>query len=221
MEQALWIRNRVYLDEYLNEMIAYWNYTDDKIMYTVSMRDFFSGWGEARHVTIFKEHLKEPENGDVFEKEPSMEEKRFVLNGIKAYSGIKDSVAFEVFPAKENIVDRINMYHLWVVSRSKIPFNIKIKIPRFVWKWKKAIIDNTSVLYTVRNKYTPNGKIIQVYFIKSTQGKELKWYTKQEFKDIMIGQKRVAIELVSDSQEKLSVLVCAPKSIEKLPFGLR
>lgn len=221
MEKTLWRRNCVQLNEYLEEMVAYWSYVGDERVYNVTVRDFFSDWGSVKQISIFKERLNPDDMDEMFDKEPNMSEKRFVLNGVKAYSSIENAIAFEVFPSKDNIVDKMDIYHVWILEKKNIPFYVDLKIPKFIWNWKKITINNKNVTYTMRTYSSKRGRPIRVYFVRTADDTELKWYDKQIFKDTMIGEEIVAIEFVSDKAQKFSILVCAPKSIKKLPFGLR
>lgn len=136
-------------------------------------------------------------------------------------AGFTNPVAFEVYPAKENIVDNLDVYHLWVMEKNKIPFFIDVKIPRLVLKQKSIKINGKHLLYTQKYYRLQNGRFVQVYYVRAADGTELKWYDKQNFKDLVIDENIVAIEFTVERYQKYSVLVCVPKELKKLPFGLR
>lgn len=214
-----WNRTSTRIDEYTEEAVSFWNCSGNDCIYLVTVREFFSEWGSSKHVTIFKEQVKTADSSGKYHKEPNMAEKRFVLNGVEANEF--NSVAFEIFPAKNKIVDKYDVYHLWVVQKHAIPFFITLKPPRIAWPWKTISIKECCCSYTVRIYYTYRRGLVKVYFLKAEDGSELKWYDKQNFKDFVIGEETVAVEFITDQLQGISALVCVPNSVKNLPFGLR
>ncbi len=210
---STWKRVFTQLDEYNEEVISYWNFKGPSWSYSVTVREFISEWGAAKHVCISKELT----TGKALE--PTMSEKRSILKGIDAKDGMDIPIAFEIFPAKNRIVDRYDVYHLWLVRREELPFFVNIKPLKFVLSWKVAVVNKRHIMYTTRIYYSK--RPIKVYFLMAEDGKELRWYDKQNFKDRVIGEDTVAIELVTDKYSNYSVLICVPKALERLPFGLR
>lgn len=220
-ESTKWRRLILRVEGEDNEVFCAWEYSGQYISYYITVREFFSEWGWIRQVTISKEITNEFICGENDDKEPTMIQKEFILDGVKATTGFINPVAFEVYPAKENIVDNLDVYHLWVMEKNKIPFFIDVKIPRLVLKQKSIKINGKHLLYTRKYYRLQNGRFVQVYYVRAADGTELKWYDKQNFKDLVIDENIVAIEFTVERYQKYSVLVCAPKELKKLPFGLR
>ena len=201
------------LDEYNEEVISYWNFRGPSWSYSVTVREFISEWGAAKHLCIAKELA----TGKALE--PTMNEKRSILKGVDAKQGMGISIAFEIFPAKNKIVDKYDVYHLWLVRQEALPFFVNIKPLKFVLSWKFAVVNEKHIMYTTKFYYSKWP--VKVYFLKAKDGEELRWYDKQNFKDRVIGEDTVAIEFVTDKHLGYSVLICVPNSLKKLPFGLR
>ena len=80
--------------------------------YTVMSRKIRTDWGTVEHVTI------ERMDGSSDVSWSVKQEIKDELFGFK-------SVAIEVFPAKKNLIDVCNVYHLWVLPDGfRIPFGI-------------------------------------------------------------------------------------------------
>ena len=84
-------------------------YTDGE--YAVMTRRVETEWGEITHACI-----RNVENTDI----PWAEKQRIKdeLFGV-------ERVAVEVFPARSDLVDEANMYHIWVLpAEMKLPFSL-------------------------------------------------------------------------------------------------
>lgn len=214
-----WNRTSTQIDEYNDKVITFWKCREKDAIYYVNVRDFISEWGMAKHISILKNQVEEANCGNKYHKEPNMAEKRFILNGVEANK--LDLVAFEIFPAKNKIVDKYDVYHLWVVRKSAMPFFVNLRPPRAVWTWKRICIKERCFSYTIRMYYSHNKMLVKVYFLKADDGSELKWYDKQNFKDSVIGEEQVAVEFITDQMPNISAIVCVPESVKSIPFGLR
>ena len=216
--EGQWRRSSLRLECGGNEIFAVWKYLSAGISYWINIREFLSDWGWIKQVTISKEILNEL-CGKEF-SEPTMIQKEFVLEGVNARKTFSSPVAFEIYPAKDDIVDKLDVYHLWVVEKNQIPFFVDAKAPNWIIRWKKAVIAGKKLQYS-RKQQRIGGRLISVYYVRADNGTELRWYDKQNFKDQIIGNDIVALEFVEQYNSKASVLVCAPKGLKKLPFGLR
>ena len=212
-QSASWDKTYSQFDEYTEEMLHYWKCICPIWSFAVTVREFISDWGSARHLCIAKELPNKKA------LEPTMGEKRNIIKGVKAERDIKMPVAFEIFPAKDNIVDKYDVYHLWIVGEKSIPFRVNINPLKFVFHWKTRTINGKHIFYT--SKRFGFRKPVKVYFLKPANGSELRWYDKQNFKDQFIGKDVVALEVITDQYLGYSALICVPKAFSKLPFGLR
>ena len=212
-QSATWAMTYTQYDEYNEEIIYYWKCVYPTWLYAVTVREFFSEWGSAKHLCIAKELPNKKA------LEPTMDEKRKIIKGVKAERDIVLPIVFEIFPAKKKIVDRYDVYHLWVVSKKTIPFYVDIKPLRLVFRWKSKVVNGKRIFYTSKQYGFWNP--VKVYFLRTEDNAELKWYDKQNFKDQVIGEDVVALEAITDKHLGYSVLICVPKALSKLPFGLR
>lgn len=210
---ASWKREYQQLDEYNEEVITTWSFKGENWSHLVTVREFPSEWGYAKHICIGMTLISGKSS------EPSMLEKRKILDGTKAKDSFEDPVAFEIFPAKERIVDKYDVYHLWMVKKEMIPFYVDVRPLLMVLNWKSTIVNGKKIEYTSRT-YFSNG-FVKVYFLKTKKGEMLRWYDKQNFKDEIIGASTIAIELVTEANLDYSVLICVPERIGRIPFGLR
>ena len=93
-----------------SQMDRYWESDDG---YHVSSRQIRTDWGVIEHVTIGRMAMK---GGDI--PWAVKQEIKDELFGYRA-------VAIEVFPAKKNLVDVMDLYHLWILPKGfKLPFGI-------------------------------------------------------------------------------------------------
>lgn len=102
----------VYQGIWMPQMDRYWESDDG---YNVMSRAIKTEWGVVEHVTI-----KRTEGGLWSGDIPWVvkQEIKDELFGIR-------STAIEVFPAKKNLVDIADVYHLWVLPKDfKLPFGI-------------------------------------------------------------------------------------------------
>lgn len=91
-------------------MDRYWESDDG---YTVSSRQLRTEWGVIEHVSLERVF---PKGGDI--PWAVKQEIKNELFGNRA-------VAIEVFPAQKNLVDVMDIYHLWVLPKGfQLPFGI-------------------------------------------------------------------------------------------------
>lgn len=103
---------KVYQGIWMPQMDRYWE-SDDGL--SVMSRLIKTKWGQVEHVTI-KPMVGGMWSGDV--PWALKQEIKDELFGIR-------SVAIEVFPARKNLVDVCDVYHLWVLPKGfEIPFGI-------------------------------------------------------------------------------------------------
>lgn len=100
----------LYRGNWSSQMDRYWESDDG---YTVSSRQIKTDWGTVEHVTIMRVN---EEDGDIpWAVKQAIKDELF---GTRA-------VAIEVFPSKKNLVDVMNVYHLWVLPKDfRLPFGI-------------------------------------------------------------------------------------------------
>jgi len=100
----------IYNGTWAKLMDRYWESNDG---YHVSSRQLRTEWGVIEHVTIGKMGMKQ---GDIpWAVKQEIKEELF---GVRA-------VAIEVFPAKKNLVDVMDLYHLWILPKDfRLPFGI-------------------------------------------------------------------------------------------------
>lgn len=102
----------VYKGIWMPQMDRYWE-SDDGL--SVMSRLLKTKWGQVEHVTI-KAMVGGMWSGDI--PWALKQEIKDELFGIRA-------AAIEVFPAKKNLVDVCDVYHLWVLPKGfEIPFGI-------------------------------------------------------------------------------------------------
>ena len=102
----------VYVGIWMPQMDRYWESDDG---FNVMSRAIKTEWGIVEHVTI--ERSGNGLNGGDIPWRVKQEIKD-ELYGIRA-------TAIEVFPAKKNLVDAADVYHLWVLPKDfKLPFGI-------------------------------------------------------------------------------------------------
>lgn len=209
-----WIQKRRYLTQ-SDEIMERWTYSDEEVKYDIAIRHFYSNWGSAKQVIISKKNEKAKQFGI----EPTMQEKEEILKATKAQNDITDCVAMEIFPKWREIVDNYDLYHIWLVNKKEIPFFVDIfKKPKFMRLNKKLRVDGVSYEYNFKN-YSRFSKSISIFFVKNANGKELTWYQKQNFKDIIIGKNVISIEIIKyDKKISYSIIISVP--LTRLPFGL-
>lgn len=102
----------VYQGIWMPQMDRYWESDDG---YSVMSRQIKTEWGVVEHVTI-KPMVGGMWSGDV--PWSVKQEIKDELFGIRA-------TAIEVFPARKNLVDVADVYHLWVLPKNmSLPFGI-------------------------------------------------------------------------------------------------
>lgn len=105
----------IYHGTLLPEMDRCWESEDG---YSVMSRLIRTAWGNVEHVTIEKMGTlaKESGTGDIPWK---------VKQEIKNELFGEKRCAIEVFPAEKNLIDAMDVYHLWVFSKDfTLPFGI-------------------------------------------------------------------------------------------------
>lgn len=214
MDSHLWKRTQARLVDETNDFLEQWEYRLNNLLYLVGIKHFYSNWGTSAQVTILKKV-------DGKYLEPSMSEKLEIFEYTYAFCCLRKPIAFEVFPIKSHIVDRIDAYHTWGVEETRLPFFVLPKAPYFWKKWESVEINGKKILYTKKFQISTKGEMVLIYFIKASDHTELRWYDKQNFKDAIIGEDVLAIEPITEKKFDFSTLICAPKSIKKLPFGLK
>lgn len=100
----------LYNGTWSQQMDRYWESNDG---YNVSSRQIRTSFGVVEHVTIGR---MGPEKGDI---------PWAVKQEIKNELFGRQSVAIEVFPAEKNLIDVMDLYHLWVLPKGcTMPFGI-------------------------------------------------------------------------------------------------
>ena len=101
----------IYNGTWSKELDRYWESDDG---YSVGSRQIRTAWGVVEHVTI--QRFGSNKGGDI--PWAVKQEIKDELFGIRA-------TAIEVFPAKKNLVDVMDIYHLWVLPKDfSLPFGI-------------------------------------------------------------------------------------------------
>lgn len=101
----------MYSGTWSKQLDRYWESDDG---YNVSSRQIRTEWGVIEHVTIQRMGLNN--KGDI--PWAVKQEIKNELFGIRA-------TAIEVFPAQKNLVDVMDIYHLWVLPKDfRLPFGI-------------------------------------------------------------------------------------------------
>lgn len=146
-------------------------------------------------------------------KEPNYEEKLQVLSGVGKWK----KCAMEVFPTTDNLVDEVNMYHIWELQESAFPFDISpiSQLPDSL----EEVSEDIHVQYAMRTANTKYGRVAYLYL--KPHAEELRWKEKQKIKNEIIGEDLTAVEIISDKAKNLgySCLVCLPWGYE-FDFGL-
>lgn len=102
----------LYVGQWMPQMDRYWESDDG---YDVMSRQIKTEWGVVEHVTISRMGTFGG-GGDIpWAVKQQIKEELF---------GIR-SVAIEVFPARKNLVDVCDVYHLWILPKNMVlPFGI-------------------------------------------------------------------------------------------------
>lgn len=93
-------------DGWFGELDRVYRRNDNSVV--CMMRDLQTEWGKVTHVTI------------TAQQQPNWSEKQMFKNELFG----KESVAIEVFPKESELVDKAEMYHLWVLHETQLPFGI-------------------------------------------------------------------------------------------------
>ena len=90
------------------------SWVDAGYNYAVMAREVDTEWGKVTHACI-----RNKENTDI-----AWSEKQRIKNELFG----EESTAIEVFPANHDLVDAVNMYHIWILPKGMtLPFTIKQK----------------------------------------------------------------------------------------------
>lgn len=101
----------VYRGSWSSQMDRYWESDDG---YSVASRQIRTDWGTVEHVTISR--MGAAGSGDI--PWSVKQEIKDELFGSRA-------TAIEVFPSKKNLIDVMDVYHLWVLPKGfSLPFGI-------------------------------------------------------------------------------------------------
>lgn len=92
-------------------------YVSNDKKYCVMTRDLDTPLGKVTHACIRNQGSKETnwEGTDI-----PWSEKQRIKNEIFG----KESIAIEIFPKEMDLIDKANMYHLWVLHEYELPFGI-------------------------------------------------------------------------------------------------
>lgn len=99
----------VYNGIWTKQMDRYWESEDG---YTAMSRQIRTTWGTVEHVAI----ERKPCGGDI-----PWSVKQEIKNELFG----QDRIAIEVFPSRKNLIDIMDIYHLWVLPKDmRLPFGI-------------------------------------------------------------------------------------------------
>ena len=135
-------------------------------------------------------------------REPTYREKLNFLQEV----GHWKLVAVEVMPRRENIVDRADVYHMFELTNPV----------QFTFDYKPIFETPSSYLPTYDDKYEYflKGKSgsIEYLYLRRKDGKELRWWEKQNLKDCILGAHRCAMEVIIRGMENrdYTALICLP-----------
>lgn len=204
-----------------------WKYVDKKIQTLCQIRNFSTHqFAEMKHIIIkLIDTAKLKSIGALAfldSEEPSYHQKLWILSNVSKWS----SLAVEVFPATTNMIDGANLYHIWQFKDSQnFPFDTtvinntteEIFAENFA---EKIRMFNKDILYSLIPQKSSYGTVGYL-FLKSSDGKELKWKEKQYLKNEIIGEDLTAVEVISEQFKKLgyTCLICLPIGYE-LDFGI-
>lgn len=201
---------------------AIWKVRAGKKEFLVQQRNFLSkNFGEMRHHIIKKiDNEKLRREGFMAmrnSEEPTYIEKMWVLTSV----GKWEKIALEVYPTESQVIDAVNLYHMWEMESEEIlPFSIEecfIEPEAF----EETVNVDGKIKYTSRTGFMGKERIKYLY-LRSVDGKELKWKQKQLAKNEIYSDSVTAVEVISGkgAEKNYSCLVCLPHDF-KLGFGLR
>lgn len=146
-------------------------------------------------------------------EDPTYEQKTWSLSCLGKWK----KIALEVIPITSQLVDEANLYHLWEVEDEKVlPFSLSY-IPRIPENLHKEVTaENYAVDYEIKSEEN-----IRFLYLRSKDGKELKWRQKFDIKNKIVGPQVTAVEVISEDFLNLdyTCLVCFPKNFS-FDFGL-
>jgi len=170
-------------------------------------------FGEMRQITLKKvDKLKVQKYGFdawYYSEEPNYLEKLDALKNLGQWK----QIGLEVFPTIENLVDAVNLYHVWELqSKNAFPFEIYpiMELPELD---QLANIKEISAEYAIKTYRTQYGPVAYLY-LKAE--KELIWRQKQALKNEIIGEDLTAVEMICEEAKdlKYSCLICLPMNYE-------
>lgn len=189
----------------------------------VQIRNFSTPkFGEMRHLFIKVLNLKKYALQGAFairnSEDPTYEQKAWVLSTLGRWK----KLALEVFPKTSELVDGANLYHIWELeNEEKLPFDLN-PIAQLPDTLSDELISKAyAVNYELKGRRTTNGNVGYLY-LRSKDGKELKWRQKYDIKNEIIGEDLIAVEVISEKFRSLNYtcLLCLPIDYT-LDFGLR
>lgn len=128
-----------------------------------------------------------------FFREPTYREKLVILRQI----GYWKNCAVEVMPRKCEIVDKIDAYHMYEFpSPTQFEFNYH-PIFQAPQKYDTMQMDDGLFEYFLRGE---DGGL-QYLYLRKKNGKELRWWDKQNLKDKIVGAHRCAVEMIIGGME--------------------
>ena len=178
-------------------------------------------FGDITHIAITKNSpMQEIMNGSIGTTdgyEPTYSEKVIITQKLIMSNS---TVAMEIFPKQANVVDKVDMYHIWVCEKREFPFGIleTTEIPDGK-EWESETVAGLEIEYIVRTTKTKFGKVAYFY-IRRKDGKELRWVEKQQIKNELQHEDLTAIEIISaEGIGKPTCLMYLPEGYY-LDFGL-
>lgn len=128
-----------------------------------------------------------------FFREPIYREKLAILRQI----GYWKNCAVEVMPRKCEIVDKVDAYHMYEFpSTTQFEFNYH-PIFQAPQKYDTMQMDDGLFEYFLRGE---DGGL-QYLYLRKKNGKELRWWDKQNLKDEIVGAHRCAVEMIIGGME--------------------
>lgn len=176
-----------------------WTAKDSEYIRTIQlMSEANTCFGRVTHIVITKmtdiQYLMKITRGATAGYEPTYIEK---VQTIQKSIRRKNTVAMEIFPRQSDVVDELDMYHIWVAKKAKFPFGIleTTEIPENK-EWESEKVDGLDIEYIVKTTKTKFGKVAYFY-IRRKDGKELRWVEKQQIKNKLQSEEMTAIEIIS------------------------
>ena len=157
-----------------------WKWLQPKMVFVIQMHALGTRcFGATTHLTVKKIDVLEAARNQtkalIYSAEPTYSEKVQIISKLINRS---DTIAMEVLPNEENLVDQANLYHIWIVEKSQFPFSIiDTTILPEGKEWENEIVDGLDIEFMVRTKRYEKGKAAYLY-VRKKDGKELCWREK-------------------------------------------